>query len=165
MTGLSETEHRLLEIAFVVTDLDFLVIDEYQQIIFQDETALTKMDAFVANIHTKSGLLGKISSGLKTQEVDSQARAFIDLHFPTTERIVLAGNSVGNDKRFIDVWMPKVAERLHYRIIDVSSFKEIFRSKYGIEFQKKGTHSAHTDIHESIAELKHYLSFVHAPNI
>ena len=76
------------------------------------------------------------------------------------ERVVVVGNSVGNDKRFIDKLMPEVARKLHYRLIDVSSFKEVFREKYGLKFEKKNTHRAVGDILESIAELKYYLSFV-----
>ena len=74
--------------------------------------------------------------------------------------MVLVGNSVGNDRRFIDRFMPEVAKRLHYRLIDVSSFKEVFRNKYGLSFQKKNAHRAVGDILESIHELKFYLSFV-----
>jgi oligoribonuclease len=76
---------------------------------------------------------------------------------------VLVGNSVGNDKRFIDRHMPELAKRLHYRVVDVSSFKEIFRDKYNLAFHKGNAHRAVDDIFESIRELGFYLSFVSVP--
>jgi oligoribonuclease len=76
------------------------------------------------------------------------------------DRIVLVGNSVGNDRRFVDRHLAEFAKLLHYRLIDVSSYKEIFRQKYGVEFKKSNAHRALDDIRESIAELTHYLSFV-----
>ena len=78
-------------------------------------------------------------------------------------KIVLAGNSVGNDRRFIDRYLPKVAAHLHYRLVDVSSFKEIFREKYNLEFSKSDKHRAVDDIYESISELGFYLSHVRVP--
>ncbi len=74
--------------------------------------------------------------------------------------MVLAGNSIGNDRRFIARYLPELEKRLHYRMVDVSSFKEVFRERYGIQFQKGNNHRAIDDIHESIRELEHYLSFV-----
>jgi oligoribonuclease len=76
---------------------------------------------------------------------------------------VLAGNSIHNDRRFIDAHLPAFAELLHYRMVDVSSFKEVFRERYRIKYDKKNAHRAIGDVQESINELKHYLTFVNAP--
>ena len=84
-------------------------------------------------------------------------------HYSQGDRVVLAGNSVGNDRRFVDKYMPEVAKRLHYRLIDVSSFKEIFRERYNLAFPKGNAHRAVDDIFESIRELAYYLSFVKVP--
>lgn len=92
--------------------------------------------------------------------VEGEILSLIQRHFGSDEKVVLAGNSVGNDKRFIDRYMTEVAKRLHYRLIDVSSFKEIFREKYNLVFQKKNAHRAVDDIYESIRELSFYLSYV-----
>ena len=87
----------------------------------------------------------------------------MDRHYSPNDRAVLAGNSVGNDRRFVDRYLPEMAKRLHYRLVDVSSFKEIFREKFNIHQNKSNAHRAVDDIHESIRELKHYLSFVQIP--
>ena len=84
-------------------------------------------------------------------------------HFNSKDRIVLCGNSVGNDRRFVDRYWPEFSKLLHYRLIDVSSYKEIFRERFGVSFAKGNAHRATQDIHESIRELGHYLSFVVVP--
>jgi oligoribonuclease len=89
--------------------------------------------------------------------------AFINQHFEPHDKIPICGNSVSNDQRFIKKHLTQVYNRLHYRIIDVSSFKEIFKNKFNKLFPKKNTHQALEDIHESIEELKYYLSFVKLP--
>jgi oligoribonuclease len=160
MTGLDERTDRILEVAAVVTDYEFNVLEEYHRVVYQPEEVLLGMNDWCKKTHGESGLTAAVPNGTPLEKVDAELAAILEKHFGTREKIPLAGNSVGNDKRFIDAYMPKLAEKLHYRIIDVSSFKEIYRAKYNIQFQKKNVHRAVDDIHESIAELKHYLSFV-----
>lgn len=163
MTGLDETVDTIVEIAIVITDINFVVLEEYQRVIFQPEENLKRMGDYVRNLHQSSGLLEKIPSGIPLAVAEKEILELISKHFDGKERIPLVGNSVGNDKRFVDQYLPEVAKKLHYRIIDISSFKEIFRNKYSINFQKKNLHRAVSDIHESIEELKFYLSFVKIP--
>jgi oligoribonuclease len=160
MTGLDENTDRILELAVVITDLDLNPVEELHRVVFQPPEVVAGMNDWCKKTHGESGLTALIPTGKPLEEVEKEVIALIARHFPQGERVVLVGNSVGNDKRFVDRYMPEMAKRLHYRLIDVSSFKEIFRDKYGISYAKKNAHRAVDDIHESIAELKHYLSFV-----
>jgi oligoribonuclease len=151
---------------WVVTDLNFEVLDTYHRIVRQPQAVLDTMNEWCKNTHGKSGLTALVPNGTPLVKVEQELIELTDKHFPQTgknpEKIVLCGNSVGMDKRFIDRYMKKFAERLHYRLVDVTSFKEIFRSKYGKSFEKKEGHRALDDIHESINELRFYLQFVKA---
>lgn len=160
MTGLDDATDSILEVAILVTDLSFNIIEEYHRVVFQPQDILDHMNDWCKKTHGESGLTAAVPTGKPLPEVDQEVFKLIDRHFPSNERVVLVGNSVGNDKRFIDKYMQKTAARLHYRMIDVSSFKEIFRDKYNVKFEKKNHHRAVDDIKESIAELQHYLSFV-----
>jgi oligoribonuclease len=164
MTGLNDQHDHIVEVAIVITDLDFKPLEEYHRIVFQSPEILSRMDDFVRNLHAKSGLTAAIPNGSPLHVVEQEILQLISRHYSPKDRIVLAGNSVGNDKRFIDRYLTEVAKRLHYRLIDVSSYKEIFREKYNLNFQKQNTHRAVEDIHESIKELCYYLSFVQVPS-
>ncbi len=163
MTGLDDVKDVILEVAAIITDTDLKPIEEFHRVVFQPKEALDGMDDWCKRTHGASGLTAAVASGTPLAEVDQQLTDTVNKFFPTNERIVLVGNSVSNDKRFIDRYMPKLAARLHYRVIDVSSFKEIFREKWAIQVQKKNTHRAVDDIRESIEELQTYLSYVKVP--
>jgi oligoribonuclease len=163
MTGLDENVDSILEVAVVVTDYEFGVLEQYHRVVFQPQDVLDKMNDWCKRTHGDSGLTAAVPHGTPLAQVEKELLALIDKYYAPQERVVLAGNSVGNDKRFLDKFMPEVEKRLHYRLIDVSSFKEIYREKYHLKFDKKNTHRAVDDILESIAELKFYLSFVHPP--
>lgn len=160
MSGLDENKDRILEVAVVITDMDFSPLDEFHRIVYQPQEVLDGMDEWCQRTHGESGLTAAVPTGTPIVTVEGELLALTDKHFKSGERIVLCGNSVGNDKRFLDRYMPELAKRLHYRIIDVSSFKEVFREKYGIKFEKGNAHRAVDDVHESIRELKLYLSHV-----
>lgn len=160
MTGLNDLTDTILEVAIVITDTDFKTLEEYHTVVFQPAEQLAKMDAWCTKTHGDSGLTAAVPNGKPLDMVDQEVEALINRHYSAKDRIVLAGNSVGNDKRFIDRYMPRFAKRLHYRLIDVSSYKEIYREKYGISFPKKNAHRAVDDIYESIRELSFYLSYV-----
>jgi oligoribonuclease len=164
MSGLDPNIHHIVEIAAIITDMDFRPIDQYHEVIFQTQEVLDQMDPWCIKTHGASGLTKLIPAGKKLDLAEQELLDVINQHFRGDDRPILAGNSVGNDRVFIDRYMPELSKRLHYRIVDVSSFKEIFRSKYGVEYQKKNAHRAVDDIHESIEELKHYLSMVTPPN-
>lgn len=160
MTGLDEHVDSILEVAVVITDMNFQILEQYHRIVYQPKDVLDRMNDWCKKTHGESGLTAAVPNGTPLDQVERELLALILKHYPSTERVVLAGNSVNNDKRFLDKYLPDLAKRLHYRLIDVSSFKEIFRDKYGVQFQKKNSHRAVDDILESVRELEHYLSFV-----
>ncbi|MFZ9595394.1 MAG: oligoribonuclease [Bdellovibrionia bacterium] len=160
MTGLDDLRDQILEVAAVITDWDLSPLEEYHAVVFQSEDVLSQMNDWCKKTHGESGLTQAVSQGKPLTQVETELAAFALRHFKSQDRIVLAGNSIWNDRRFIDRCLPQFARHLHYRMIDVSSFKEVYREKYNLSFQKKNTHRALDDIQESISELKFYLSFV-----
>jgi oligoribonuclease len=163
MTGLDERTDSILEVAAVVTDLDFKPLEEFHRVVFQPPEVLQSMNDWCKKTHGESGLTVAVAGGTPLARVEAELLGLADRHFSKSERIVLAGNSVGNDRRFVDKYLPEFAKRLHYRLIDVSSFKEVFREKYKLGFQKKNAHRAVDDVHESVRELAFYLSYVKVP--
>ena len=160
MTGLDETRDHILEVAAVVTDSEFKPLRNLQRIIFQPPSVVEGMNDWCKEHHGKSGLTAAIPKGTPLAKAEQDLLALVSTHFAKDDRVVIAGNSIGNDRRFIDKYWPEFAKRLHYRMVDVSSFKEIYRERFGIKYEKKNGHRALDDINESIAELNHYLSFV-----
>jgi oligoribonuclease len=159
MTGLDVARDVILQAAIIITDPNLTVLEEYCCDIWQPPEALANMSPFVRDMHTKSGLLDRVS---KTRiELHGAERHLLEriagwCEFPAT----LCGNSVGQDKRFLEAYMPGVARYLHYRIVDVSSFKVLARLWYGEqgEFKKPDDqkHDALFDIRMSVAELDFY---------
>jgi len=160
MSGLDDANDKILEVAALVTDVKLNAQETFHRVVFQPNIVLETMNDWCKKTHGDSGLTAAIPSGSPIEVVEKDMIEFCKRYFQPNERIILVGNSVHNDRRFIDRYMPELAKLLHYRIIDISSFKEIFKSKYKVEYKKKNAHRAIDDIHESIAELKHYLSFV-----
>ena len=160
MSGLDVESCRILEVAAIVTDVQLNELDSYEAIIYQDPPVLEAMDEWCTRQHGQSGLTAAVASGKPEADVETALVGLVNTHWPKKERPVLAGNSIATDRDFIRRWMPKFSERLHYRLLDVSSFKVILKAKHGIRFDKEGSHRALGDIRESIAELKHYLGFL-----
>jgi oligoribonuclease len=163
MTGLDENVDQILEVAVIVTDLEFNIREEFHRVVFQPPEVLEKMNDWCKKTHGESGLTKAVPTGTPLVQVEKELIELASRHFSNKERIVLVGNSVGNDQRFVNRYWPELSKRLHYRIVDVSSYKEIFRDKYGLNFTKGNAHRAVDDIRESIRELKWYLSFVNVP--
>jgi oligoribonuclease len=163
MTGLDEKTDSILELAAVITTMDLKPLEELHRVVYQPDEVLKNMNDWCKKTHGESGLTAAVPKGTPLAQVEKDVVAMLGRHFATSDRIVLAGNSVGNDRRFIDRYMPELAKRLHYRLVDVSSFKEVFRERYGIHVAKKDAHRAVDDIHESIRELETYLSYVQIP--
>jgi oligoribonuclease len=164
MTGLDPMKDTILQAAVVITDANLSVLEEYCADVWQPPAALEIMSPFVRDMHTKSGLLDRVAKSridVRAAERHLLERIAGWCSYPAT----LCGNSVGQDKRFLEQYMPGVARYLHYRIVDVSSLKVVLRLWYGeqAEFKKPDElkHDASFDIHQSIAELafyrKHYL--------
>lgn len=160
MTGLDEKVDSILEIAILITDVDFNIVDSYHRIIFQPPDVMDRMDDWCKKTHGKSGLTEEVKTGILLPHAENEVCELVSKYFKK-ERAVLCGNSIHQDRKFIDQYMKDFAKLLHYRIVDVSSFKEIFKRKYKQEYKKtKDGHRALDDVHESINELKYFLSFV-----
>lgn len=158
MTGLDTKNDVILEIAAEVTDFDFKTLASYEALIDHPAEKLDEMNEWCLKQHTESGLLERIKrEGQPEKEVVHQLVGFIKAQFGD-EQAILAGNSIHNDRNFIKTWWPEVDELLHYRMLDVSSFKILMQAKYGVVFNKKDVHRAFDDIQASIAELQYYLS-------
>lgn len=159
MSGLDPERCRILEIATVITDCDLEVLAQSpSMIVHQEDAVLEAMDEWCTQHHGRSGLTQAVrDSTLKEAEAMEQTLELIAAHCPKGGS-PLCGNSVGQDRRFIARWMPPLDEYLHYRIIDVSSIKELSRRWYPQlpPFEKKERHRALDDILESIAELRYY---------
>jgi len=160
MSGLVPERDRILEIAMVVTDADLNTIAEAPvYVLHQPDEVLDAMDSWNKSTHGKSGLVDKVRASNLT-EVDVESRIIEFLKPIVPERVApLAGNTVHQDRRFMARYMPAFDAYLHYRIVDVSTLKELARRWRPEVLQgvaKEGRHEALADVHESIEELKHY---------
>ena len=159
MTGLDVEKERPIEVAALITDLKLNEIAKYHAVIFQPQSLLNKMDDWNRTHHGKSGLLDQIPTGKSMEVVDRELSELIDSVYHG-ERAILAGNSIGQDRLFLDRYFLKTSKLLHYRMLDVSSWKIVFQTMYGKFFDKQESHRAMDDIHESINELKFYMQHV-----
>ena len=164
MTGLDLKSDRLIEIAVLVTDADLNILgDGLDVVIHTDDEALSSMVDVVKQMHTRSGLIEEVRvSTVDVATAEQMVLDYIREHVKTAKSAPLCGNSIGTDRGFIARDMPKLDDYLHYRMIDVSSIKELCRRWYPrIYFgqpEKGLAHRALADIHESIRELKYYRS-------
>lgn len=162
MTGLDLGSDRLIEIAALVTDGDLNILgDGVDVVIHADDTALTSMIDVVTEMHTRSGLIEEVrASTVDVATAEAMVLDYIRSHVKTAKTAPLAGNSIATDRAFLARDMPALNSYLHYRMVDVSSIKELCRRWYPrIYFGQpaKGlAHRALADIHESIRELKYY---------
>ncbi|HEY5958003.1 MAG TPA: oligoribonuclease [Polyangiaceae bacterium] len=159
MTGLDPATDAIVQAAVVITDPALTVLEEYCCDVWQPPAVMDLMTPFVRDMHTKSGLIDRVAKSRTDQRAAEKhllERISGWCDYPAT----LCGNSVGQDKRFLDNYMPGVARYLHYRIVDVSSLKVLLRLWYGddAEYKKPDElkHDALFDIHQSIAELAFY---------
>ena len=168
MTGLDLGADALIEVAALVTDFDLNVLGEGVDVIIKpSQESLDQMVEFVRSMHEKSGLLDELSSGTTLAEAEEQVLAYIKEHCPDGSRPPLAGNTVATDRSFLARDMPDLESFLHYRIVDVSSIKELSRRWYPRAYfaapTKRGNHRALADIQESIEELRYYREAVFVP--
>lgn len=159
MTGLEVEKEVPIEVAAIVTDWQLNSLDEYHAIIRQPQSYLDAMDDWNKKHHGESGLTAAIPGGRPPEVVDAEMAAFIRKHFGS-ERAILSGNSISQDRLFVKRYMPLTEATLHYRMMDVTAWKVIFNGMFNLRMKKKDGHRALDDIRESIAELKYYLSFV-----
>ncbi len=160
MTGLNPDAHKVIEIATIVTDSQLNILAEGPVIaVYQPDAFLDAMDEWCTTTHTKSGLVDRV----KASQIDEQQATELTLEFlkswVSPGVSPMCGNSIGQDRHFMNIHMPELEEFFHYRNIDVSSVKELGRRwAPGMVngFKKKGVHLALDDIRESIGELQHY---------
>ena len=171
MTGLDPARNVIVEIATLVTDDDLNTIEVGPDlVIHQPEEVLATMDPVVVQMHTESGLLEAIRASTVTlEEATARTLEFLRRHSPEPRKVPLCGNSIGTDRRFLAAHMPEVENWLHYRIVDVSSVKELVKRWYpALEYprqNKTNTHRALDDANESIAELRWYREKVFVPPV
>ena len=159
MTGLDTDEHVIIEVAAEVTDWTFNTLASYEAVIKQPDEVLARANPWARDQHQKSGLTDRVrTEGRPEAAVIAELTELITTQFGS-EPAVLAGNSIHNDRLFIKKWWPEVDALLHYRMLDVSSWKLIMQGKYGVSFDKKDTHRAFDDIQASIAELRFYMEW------
>lgn len=168
MTGLSLEHDALVEVAALVTDFELNQLgDGVDLVIAPPAEALEQMDEFVRGMHTTSGLLEELASGTTLQEAQERVLEYVREWVPEPRKAPLGGNTVATDRGFLARDMPELEAHLHYRIIDVSSFKELARRWYPRAYfnapKKNGGHRALADIRESIAELRYYREAVFVP--
>jgi oligoribonuclease len=161
MTGLDLEKDEICEIAVIVTDDQLKPVDDGIQIVIKPSAAaLSNMGDFVRQMHTDSGLLSELETGVSLESAQEQVLQYLSKYITEPKTAPLAGNSIGTDRMFIIRQMPKLDAFLHYRNIDVSSLKELVRRWYPrVYFQlpkKNGSHRALADIRESIQELAYY---------
>lgn len=168
MTGLDFVNDLLVEVACIVTDSDLNELDEgFEAVIKVPQEKLDTMEPVVTNMHTASGLIYDIEHGVTLEEAEQQLFDYITSHVPEAFKAPLAGSSVYVDRIFLRRDMPRVDSYLHYRIIDVSSIKELARRWYSRTYfaspLKTGNHRALGDTRDSINELKYYRQAILVP--
>jgi oligoribonuclease len=161
MTGLDLGADALVEIACLVTDADLAPLDGGVSLVIRPPAqALAQMSEFVTGMHRESGLLPLIAAGVPLAEAEQAVLAYIRAHVPEPRKAPLAGSSVYVDRGFLARDMPAVDAHLHYRLVDVSSIKELVRRWYPKVYYtlpaKTGNHRALGDVLDSIGELRHY---------
>lgn len=165
MTGLDLRNDALIEIAALVTDSELNILDEGVDVIIKPPPeTVTQMSKVVRDMHTTSGLLEALPGGITLAEAEDLVLTYVRSHVKDPKKAPLCGNSIATDRSFLARDMPALDDHLHYRMVDVSSIKELARRWYPRVYfaspAKKGGHRALADITESIQELRYYRAAV-----
>ena len=168
MTGLDIQRDALIEIACLVTDAELTLLDEGVDVVIKPPAeALAEMPEVVREMHTTSGLLAELPSGITVAEAQDIVLGYVRGHVGEPKKAPLCGNSIATDRWFIARDMPELDAYLHYRMVDVSSIKELARRWYPRAYfaspDKNGGHRALADIKESVQELRYYREAVFVP--
>jgi oligoribonuclease len=168
MTGLDIQRDALIEIACLVTDSELNLLDEGMDLVIKPPAeALAGMPDVVRDMHTASGLLAELASGIPVAEAAERVLGYVRGHVTEPRKVPLCGNSIATDRWFIARDMPELDAYLHYRMIDVSSIKELVRRWFPRAYfaapAKHGGHRALADILESVQELRYYREAVFVP--
>lgn len=165
MTGLDVESDVILEAGVIITNKQLEPIFEWESAVYQTPEVLSKMNEWCQEHHANSGLTERIPDGISIEDLDTKLCEIALKYFKKNNPMVICGNSIAQDRKFIDKYLPKFAARIHYRMLDVSSFKIVFREMLGREFKKENSHRALDDIKESIAELSYYMTAIDASNL
>lgn len=163
MTGLDPQEDRILEVAAIATDWDMQEIATYEAVKKVGPQLMKNRmvgDFWDKYSHVRDALVAQNTNGKNGRTIENELLAFVDEHFDTSDRVILAGNSIHQDRKFIDNEWPRLAAKLHYRMLDVTAWKVVMEGKYKKKFAKPEQHRALEDIRGSIEELTYYLGKV-----
>ena len=169
MTGLNPAVDVLVEVAVVITDSELTILDDGLDLLIKtDADKLASMEEVVQEMHKASGLLDALPAAtLTVEEAETQLLDYIKRWVPDRRKSPLCGNSIATDRAFLARYMPRLDDHLHYRMIDVSSIKELARRWYPKAYfaapVKTGGHRALADIIDSINELRYYRAAVFVP--
>ena len=161
MTGLDPVKDRILEVAAIATDWKFEKIAEYTAVVKVSEKLMKERmvgEFWEKNSESRDGLQEQNINGKPVSEVERELLEFVEKNFG--KEVILAGNSIHQDRKFIDREMPELNKKLHYRMFDVSAWKVYFEGAKGKKFVKRDMHRALDDINGSIEEIKWYLTFM-----
>ncbi|MBR0467991.1 oligoribonuclease [Candidatus Saccharibacteria bacterium] len=161
MTGLEPEKDRILEVAAIATDMKLNEIARYEAVVKVDERIIKNRmvgDFWEKNNKTRDALIAQNETGRAVKEVERELIEFIEKNFGKT--VYLAGNSIHQDRKFIEREMPELDKKMHYRMLDVSAWKIYFENTLNKKFTKPENHRALDDINGSIEELKWYLTFL-----
>ena len=161
MTGLDPVKDKILEVAAIATDINLNQIADYQAVVKVDNKLIQERMVgpfWEQNAKTRDALIAQNQTGQSVKKVEQDLIQFIEQHFGKT--IYLAGNSIHQDRKFIEREMPELNKLLHYRMLDVSAWKIYFENAKSKKFTKPETHRALDDINGSIEEFKWYLTFL-----
>lgn len=160
MTGLDPVEDRILEVGVIATDWELKEIATYTAVKTVGPSLMkSRMNIpfWDDNDSVREALMEQNLGGKNGRTVENELLAFIDEHFEPGKPVLLAGNSIHQDRKFIDNEWKRLSKRLHYRMLDVTAWKVVFEGKYRKKFAKPETHRALADIKGSIEELQYYL--------
>jgi oligoribonuclease len=164
MTGLEPEKDVILEVAVEVTDFNFRTLASYEARVKHPKKVVVdrmrKNQWWQKFPENRDDFLDKLDEGKSLYQVEAELIELVEEHFGR-EPAILGGNSIHNDRNFIKQWWPALDLKLHYRMLDVSALKVFMQGKFGVEFEKKEVHRAFDDIQASIAELQHYLEYLH----
>ena len=163
MTGLDPSDDRILEVAVIATDWEFNEIATYEAVKKVGPRLMKKRmvgEFWEKYASVRDALMAQNQDGKNGRTVENKLLEFIDEHFEVDERVLLAGNSIHQDRKFIENEWHRLDKRLHYRMLDVSAWKVVFNGKYKKMYAKPEEHRAMEDIRGSIQELKYYLGKV-----
>lgn len=161
MTGLDPKKDKIIEAAAIATDFELNEIAQFEAVVKVPQTLMKKRmvgEFWERNSESRDALMAQNKDGKSAKEVEKELLAFLDKYFGA--EIYLAGNSIHQDRKFIDKEWPELSKRLHYRMLDVSAWKVYFENARDKHFTKRDAHRALDDINGSIEELKWYTTFL-----